>query len=146
MKTEFASLGEEKIDCNSSSIISRSEGIRCDNRRVRLLQRDKLLRFSLPAAVHLVSKFFKPTWYIGFCSNGRAFANSRPYMATCPNYHLTMRWNLLYICPPIPRECRILECNLTDWRLLTQISRCPRACQLSIQCGNIRNVFPSVEH
>ncbi|VDD76281.1 unnamed protein product [Mesocestoides corti] len=108
-----------------------------------LKRRDNLAKFSIPAAVHLASKSHIPPWHIGFCPNGRAFANRQPYMATCPNFQLSKKWNLLYICPPIPNHCRRPECLLAK-RILTQLNGCPRACQLSIYCGNMSNVFLSV--
>ena len=145
VKTESQSLNVETIECNGTIIASKSESIRCGPKQYPTLRSDKLPKFSLPAAIHLVSKF-RPTWYIGFCPNGRAFANLKPYKATCPNYHLAMGWNILYICPPVSSECRIPECRPTVRKPFTQLSGCPLACRLSIQCGNPPHVFPSVEH
>ncbi|KAL5111997.1 hypothetical protein TcWFU_004595 [Taenia crassiceps] len=128
---------------NTSSNGSNSTEVRRSFRRDYPPRSDSFAKFSIPVAVHLASKLHNPTWYIGFCPNGHAFANRKPYMAVCPNYRLSKRWNLLYICPPIPTQCRRPECRSIR-RTVTQSRECPRACQFGIHCGEVPNVFISV--
>uniref|UniRef100_A0A0R3X7H9 Reelin domain-containing protein n=1 Tax=Hydatigena taeniaeformis TaxID=6205 RepID=A0A0R3X7H9_HYDTA len=128
---------------NISSNSSKSKEVRRSPGRDYPPRSDNFAKFSIPVAVHLASKLHSPPWYIGFCPNGHAFANRKPYMAVCPNYRLSKRWNLLYICPPIPNQCRRPECRSIR-RTVAQTRECPRACHFSIYCGDMPNVFISV--
>ncbi|KAH9286480.1 hypothetical protein ECG_01112 [Echinococcus granulosus] len=128
---------------NSSSSSGKPTGVRRSLKREHPPRSDNFAKFSIPVAVHLASKLHKPPWHIGFCPNGRAFANRKPYMPVCPNYRLSNRWNLLYICPPIPNQCRRPECRPIR-HTVTQSGECPRVCQFGIYCGDVSNVFISV--
>nr|CDS33965.1 hypothetical protein HmN_000558500 [Hymenolepis microstoma] len=91
--------------------------------------------FLLPAVIHLTSRQQTPEWRVGFCLNGHAFANRNPFGKKCPSYTLPVRWNLLYMCPPIPRYCRIPECQSNN-TVYGENSGCPYTCRASIFCGD----------
>lgn len=94
-----------------------------------------LVDFLLPAVIHLTSKQQTPEWRVGFCLNGHAFANRNPFAEKCPSYTLPVRWNLLYMCPPIPRYCRIPECQSNN-TVYGEHFGCPYTCRASIFCGD----------
>ncbi|VDL21589.1 unnamed protein product [Hymenolepis diminuta] len=94
-----------------------------------------LADFLLPAVIHLTSKQQTPEWRVGFCLNGHAFANRNPFAEKCPSYTLPVRWNLLYMCPPIPRYCRIPECQSNN-TVYGEHFGCPYTCRASIFCGD----------
>ncbi|VDO03724.1 unnamed protein product [Rodentolepis nana] len=91
--------------------------------------------FLLPAVIHLTSRQQTPEWRVGFCLNGNAFVNRKPFAEKCPSYTLPVRWNLLYMCPPVPRYCRIPECQSENTVYGENIG-CPYTCRASIFCGD----------
>lgn len=128
-----APVASENFTNISNSSIADSNLLRM---RRTLGRSDDLAKFAVPAAIRLASKLHKPRWHVGFCLNGHAFANRKPYAENCPSYSLSKRWSLLYICPPVPSQCRIPECK-SETRVYDDHAGCPHVCRSSIFCGDM---------
>ncbi|KAM7532904.1 hypothetical protein Aperf_G00000128432 [Anoplocephala perfoliata] len=91
------------------------------------------VQYRLPAAVHLKSLLDDRSWYVGFCTNGHAFANDNPYREDCSNIYLPKWWNVVELCPPIPQHCWIQECMPNNEIPKSGVA-CPEDCVSSIRC------------
>ncbi|KAM7540493.1 hypothetical protein Aperf_G00000034596 [Anoplocephala perfoliata] len=135
LQLQVSDTSENLTNVSNSSYLARM--------RRSLGRSDDLAKFAVPAAIRLASKLHKPRWHVGFCLNGHAFANHKPYAEKCPSYSLSKRWSLLYICPPVPSQCRIPECK-SETRVYDDHDGCPHVCRSSIFCGDISDRVAAV--
>ncbi|VUZ40162.1 unnamed protein product [Hymenolepis diminuta] len=93
-------------------------------------------QMNIPGRIQLTSILTEKPWFIGFCENGRPFANEMAYNGGCIKSQLPGAWNMLHICAPIPTYCINPGC-ISSNETKSRGRKCSEYCRLVIECKHV---------